>query len=121
VFTPDGQWLLTGSADDYCLWEVGSWSSVFRLARDRAGDMYGSMAVSPDSRLAAVLRGRNAGLQLVSIPEGRELAFLETGEPLCFSPDGTLLTTAGEDHRTLLVWDLRLIRSELRALKLDWD
>ena len=28
---------------------------------------------------------------------------------------------ASEDHRNVLVWDLRLIRQELRTLGLDWD
>ena len=28
---------------------------------------------------------------------------------------------ASEDHQKVLVWDLRLIRQELRALGLDWD
>ena len=83
--------------------------------------MYGAMALTPDGRLAALLRERNRGVRLVSIPDGRELAELDTGEPLCFSQDGSLLATAGADRRTLLVWDLGLIRNELRDLKLDWE
>ena len=83
--------------------------------------MLGAMALSPDGHLAALLIGRNRGVKLVSIPDGRELAELDTGEPLCFSPDGVQLATTGDDRRTLLVWDLRLIRNRLKALKLDWD
>ena len=78
-------------------------------------------AMKGDARLAALLHGRNRGVKLVSIPDGRELAFLDTGEPLCFSRDGSLLATTSEDHRNVLVWDLRLIRQELRTLGLDWD
>ncbi len=121
LFSPAGRWLITGSPDEYCLWEVGSWKAGLRLPREHAGDMYGSMALAPDGRTAALLHARNRGVKLISIPDGRELAELDTGEPICFSEDGAQLATMGEDHRTLLVWDLHLIRQQLRALKLDWD
>ncbi len=82
--------------------------------------MWGRMAFAPDGRMLAVLRGRNSNLKLVSVPDGKELAALDTGFPLCFSPDGTQLVTAAADARSLLVWDLRLIRQGLRAMNLDW-
>jgi WD40 repeat protein len=121
LFSPDGRWLVTGSPVEYCFWEVGSWNPGLKMPRDHAGDMYGALALSPNGRMAALLHGRNRGVKLISIPDGRELAALDTGEPLCFSEDGGQLATTGEDHRTLLVWDLRLIRNGLRVLKLDWD
>jgi WD40 repeat protein len=83
--------------------------------------MFGSMAFAPDGRILALLQGRHRIVKLISVPDGKELATLDTGMPLCFSPDGGQLVTAGEDHRSLLVWDLRLIRQELRAMKLDWE
>ena len=38
---------------------------------------------------------------------------------LCFSPDGTQLA-ASTHSRALQLWDLRLIRSQLAKMKLDW-
>jgi WD40 repeat protein len=121
AFTPDGKWLLTSSGEEYCLWSADTWEPRLKLPRDKAGDMPGAIAVSPAAPLAALLHGRNTGVKLVSIPDGQELAFLDTGEPLCFSRDGNLLATTSEDRQNVLVWDLRLIRQELRALGLDWD
>jgi WD40 repeat protein len=120
LFSPDGEWLVTGSADEYRLWQAGSWEPGLAIKRDRAGDMYGAMAFSPDSRMLALLRGRNSEVQLISVPDGVELARLDTGRPLCFSPNGRFLTTAGDDNRSIFVWDLRLIRQQLAALRLDW-
>ena len=121
AFAPDGKWLLTSSGEECRLWSTDTWEATLKLPRDQAGDMPGCFAFSGDTRLAAFLHGRNRGVKLISIPDGRELAYLDTGEPLCFSRDGSLLATTSEDRRNVLVWDLRLIRQELRALGLDWD
>jgi tetratricopeptide (TPR) repeat protein len=40
--------------------------------------------------------------------------------PLAFSPDDSELAAATYDH-TILLWNLRLIRQQLRAMGLDWD
>jgi tetratricopeptide (TPR) repeat protein len=57
---------------------------------------------------------------------GREVARLTGPEPTwyspaCFSPDGTRLVAVRKDLWGLYVWDLRLIREQLRELHLDWD
>ncbi len=120
LFSPDGCWLVTGSAQEYRFWRVPSWQPGPAIPRNHAGDMYGAMAFSPDGRMLALLRGRNSGLELISAPDGAELATLHTGQPLCFSCDGRFLATAGDDLRSVFLWDLGLIRKELGALSLDW-
>jgi len=119
-FSPDGKWLVTGSAEEYRFWKVGAWQAGLTIPRDRAGDMPGDMAFAPDGRMLALLRGRNTGVTLVSFPEAKELASLDTGRPLAFSPDGGQLLTTGESSRGLLLWNLRLIRHQLAALRLSW-
>jgi WD40 repeat protein len=39
---------------------------------------------------------------------------------LAFSPSGTQLAVATEGH-VIQLWDLRRLRQQLAALKLDWD
>ena len=120
LFSPDGQWLATGSENEYCLWKVDSWEPGLKFPRDQTGDMFGRMAFAPDGRILAILHGRNSDVRLIALPAGQELATLDTGPPLCFSGDGSLLATAGEDLRTVFVWDLRLIHQRLAELNLDW-
>lgn len=122
AFSPDGQWLATGSAAEYCLWRVGSWQQpVWTVAREGAGDTIGSLVFSPDGRMLALLYGRSTRIKLVAAADGRELATLETGRALCFSPDGSRLATIADDGHSVLLWDLQLTRRQLAAMKLDWD
>lgn len=120
LFSPDGQWLVTSSAEDYRFWKVGPWEPGSVIPSDLGGDTSGAMAFSPDGTVLALLHGTRVGVKLLAVPSGHELATLETGPPLCFSPDGSQLATAGKDWQSLLVWDLRLIRRQLAAMKLNW-
>ena len=82
------------------------------------------MAFSPDSRVLAISSGGRA-VRLSETKTARTLADIESPllslvEGICFSPDGTKLLAAdglGQVH----IWDLRLIRQRLAAMKLDWD
>jgi hypothetical protein len=49
------------------------------------------------------------------------IANLQIGRPACFTPDGTRLIATGSGATALYVWDLRLIRQQLKELGLDWD
>src|SRR5262249_42577522 len=116
-FSPDGRWLLTDTAEDARLWEVGTWRDVRRL---KAGGIF-----SPDSRLLA-LRDDFSGIRLEEPSGGREVARLTGPEPTsycpaCFTPDGARLVAFRSGPGPLYVWDLRLIRRQLKELGLDWD
>jgi hypothetical protein len=118
-FSPDGRWLMTNTSGAGCrLWEAGTWREVRRF--HDAG-----FAFSPDSRLLA-LGDVFSVIRLVETTTGREVARLTGPEPVwylpaCFTPDGTRLISNGPDPSSLYVWDLRLIRRQLKELDLDWD
>jgi hypothetical protein len=65
-------------------------------------------------------------VRLVAPDTGKEYARLEAPTQtsfagLWFTPDGTQLVAAGNQSQALHVWDLRLIRTQLAAMDLDWD
>jgi hypothetical protein len=68
----------------------------------------------------ALIAGRDFGLILMNPENQQPLAFLETGIPICFSPDNTMLLTIGPD-RILQIWNLGLIRHRLNRMRLDWE
>ena len=120
AFSPRSRWLVTGAPEEYRFWKVGSWEIAHAVAREHAGDMYGSMVFSPDGSTLALVRGRNSDLRLIEADTGREWATLEAGEPRCFGPRGSWLVTS-EANGLVRLWDLRRIRRQLAALNLDWD
>jgi TPR repeat protein len=118
-FSPDGRWLMTGNADGCRLWEVATWKEVRRF------DGLSNFAFSPDSRLLA-LGDAFSVIRLVEIATGREVARLTGPEPdwyspACFTPDGTKLIATCASGKGIYVWDLRLIRQQLKELGLDWE
>jgi WD40 repeat protein len=116
---PDGRYLATSTNGQGCrLWEVGTWHQVRRFND-------ATFAFSPDGRLLA-LGDTFGAVRLVETETGREVARLTGPEPrvytpACFSPDGTKLITTTTGGNALFVWDLRLLRTGLADLGLDWD
>jgi len=123
AFSPDNQWLLTGSWEEYNLWRVGSWELVRRIGKDPGGNTPVS-AFSHDGRILAIEHSQSA-LKLLDVAHDfEELATIETAEPmqfsgLSFSPDDTRLAAPDGNHQ-IHCWDLRLIRQHLAAMSLDW-
>jgi serine/threonine protein kinase/WD40 repeat protein len=123
-FSPDpsGNWLVTSAADEYCIYEAGTWEQRHRLPRSAGGDLPGPLAFSPDGRvLAVVLPGLT--IQLIDPATARLLATLESPERdrnlpgvLRFSPDGSRLALCTSELRALHVWDLRLLGERLAEL-----
>jgi WD40 repeat protein len=124
-FSRDGRWLLTSAAlvneqtSECKLWEVGSW----HLQWSRQSE--GAIGLDPDSRMAVLSEGEGR-LCLVALSSGRALARLEDPNQgrtknVAFSPDGSKILASSSDNQALHIWDLRLLRRELRELALDWD
>jgi serine/threonine protein kinase/WD40 repeat protein len=113
-FSCDGRWLSIG-IEGGCLFDTQTW---------QPGPSIGPQAViSPDCRLAAV--PTSTGLRLSEIESDREIAVFEAPDldpidQVLFTPDGTKLVSVAFG-KGVHVWDLRLIRRELRQLDLDWN
>jgi Tfp pilus assembly protein PilF/WD40 repeat protein len=115
VFSPDGKWLGT-DIDNGRLFEVGTW---------RPGPQLGPgylACFSPDSTLA-VLSTVEGPYRLVEVATGHEIARFQDpddgNDEVALSKDNATLFTIHKDG--MRVWDLRLIRSELSKIGLDWD
>jgi WD40 repeat protein len=124
AFSPDGRWLVTGTEHEYRFWRVVSWKPGHRIPRDRGAAVRSPMAFTADGRLLAITRSAQR-VELVDTQTARELATLEAPSPqmvswLGFSPDGSQLAAATENH-VIQLWDLRLIRKQLAAMGLDWN
>jgi len=123
LFSPNGRWLAT-SADDYRLYEVGSWQLRFKVPVPHDGVQLNDIAFSPDDKIWAI-GNKPHNTHLYATVTGQRLAILEPPQQativgLAFSPDGTTLAVLQRD-RAIQLWDLRRIRHELAALELDWD
>jgi RNA polymerase sigma factor (sigma-70 family) len=106
AFGPGGAYLATAGAD-IRLWELRSGKEALRLEGTPP------MAFSPDGRLLALARGREA--VVYDLAAGREVKRL-TGHDelvvgLAFAPDGDTVATSSMDT-TALLWD---VKAERRA------
>jgi serine/threonine protein kinase/WD40 repeat protein/Tfp pilus assembly protein PilF len=124
AFSPDNQWLVIAAAREYRFYRVGSWEPGPRLTRAGAGHSMGHVAFTRDGKMAAIASSPRL-IQLIDPASGCRLATLAAPVPeelhsLCFTPDGERLL-AGTAHGGIQLWDLRRIREQLRALRLDWD
>jgi WD40 repeat protein len=117
-FSADGKWLLVLGQHDLRVLEVASGRLIPLFGRRTAG------AWSADGSLLGVPLSPRT-VQLVDTRTWTTVASLQSPDrkPLVeveFSPDGTQLIVASESN-LVDVWDLSLIRAELRDLGLDWD
>ncbi|HEY6565020.1 MAG TPA: hypothetical protein VIY86_11020, partial [Pirellulaceae bacterium] len=123
AFSPDGQRLLWGTRDGCQVVSTTNWEAMGQLSREITGQSGFSLAFNRDGLLLAVARVDG----IVKLLDGNsyvELASLITPFPqirgeLAFSPDGTSLAMCTPGG--VAIWDLRLIRSGLEKMELDWD
>ena len=119
-FNLDGRLLVTGNSAEYTFWKIGSWERVHSVPTS-LGDFYGAMAFSPRGTAIAVESERNRAL-IIHAPTFREMTSpdFDRQRPLNFSPPhGTLLVTA-DARQHLVIWQLAMLRRQLKDLDLDW-
>jgi WD40 repeat protein len=123
AFSADTQRLITGSACEYCSWDLQSWKCAFVSLRSAVAHDP-CIALARDVRFMAVTDSAFT-VRLLDTATGRELATFGMPEPqviscLAFSPDGNQLAVGGQTP-AIYIWDLRLIRQQLAQMNLDWD
>jgi WD40 repeat protein len=98
VFSPNGKWLVTGSPDQYHVWEVGSWEKPVHELPGYHGvaGLVSASAFSPDGTMLAIARSLSE-VDLVDANKSWEkIVTLTSPDPtiinsLKFSPDGSQL------------------------------
>jgi uncharacterized protein YjiK len=104
AFSPDGQWLASGSFDGSTrLWDTRNWRVVHELAGH--ANWISAVAFSPDSRQLATA-SLDRRIQVWDVASGQ---LRHTAQPhlkgvlsLAFSPDGQWLASGGLDKRIVL-------------------
>jgi WD40 repeat protein len=124
AFSADGRRLVVATREEFCFWEVASWSLARRIPQPPEGSCIASMAFSRDGKIFAGTHHGNV-VRLYDAPSGQPLADLEAPNSrqinsLEFNSDGTQLV-ACQARDALRVWDLRVIRQQLAGMGLDWD
>ena len=123
-FSSNGRWLITGTRDQFALWEVGTWRKLSQWPARPDEQASASMVVSPDSQMIAtrvpdgriILRELPAGTELVTLapPRATQVADWQ------FSRDSKrlfLLLKSGHVRE----WNLAELRNELGRRGLDWS
>jgi WD40 repeat protein len=120
-FSSDGRWIATASGEGFVFWDRTTWARVHSIAADKGS---ARLDFSPDGRLFALSVGRGQ-VELFDATTFGSLAKFETPEMndvsgIAFSPDSAQMAvcSAGPD---IQLWNLRSIRHQLAAMKLDFD
>jgi WD40 repeat protein/Tfp pilus assembly protein PilF len=122
TFSPDSRWLVTAMGTEFRFWKAGTWSPDYAVSR-KPGSCFEGTAYSPDGQLLALaispeeVQLSNPLMEPVygvfPIPMQKRVT------SMCFSPDGCELVISTE--RDVHIWDLGLIRRQLKEMDLDWD
>jgi hypothetical protein len=123
LFSQDEQWMIAYSREHYRLLSTQDWHEKFDVLCRVPGNQFGQLAISPDSRLAALERHTDT-FGLYTIPGGQQLLDLQAlpyndVRAAQFSADGRKLLLLNRDHR-LHEWDLDALQAELTAMGLGW-
>jgi eukaryotic-like serine/threonine-protein kinase len=126
-FSPDGRRLITSTYNGPRIWDVGTWKlerqghlqigPIGWPRREIAWSRDGTLVAAAVSLYHVHLQDARSGKPLATFesPEGFQFRHL------LFSPSAGQLVTASSRPPYVRVWDLRRLRHELKAMRLDWD
>jgi WD40 repeat protein len=123
-FTPDGRQLIIATGGEFTFYDLNTFEVTRRLRRDPVLHP-GDIAFTADGKLMA-LEMSPAVIHLKEVATGKTIAKLEDpfGDRstwMTFTPDGAKLIVVAGFADAVHVWDLRAIRTRLKAMGLDWD
>ena len=123
VFTPDSRTLVISQPGEFSFWDVATRTARLRLSHEVL--FPGHVAFSADRKLMALEMAPGI-VDLKDAVTARTVARLEDpfGDRstwMAFTPDGTKLITTARYSKIAHVWDLSKLRTQLRAIGLDWD
>jgi WD40 repeat protein len=124
VFAPDSRTLAISESDAFSFWDVATHALIRRIERE-VTEFPGWVAFSADGKLLA-LELAAGNMHLIESSSGKTIARLEDphGDRAAwqsFTPDRGRLVVVSRGANITHVWDLRAIRSRLKAMNLDWD
>jgi eukaryotic-like serine/threonine-protein kinase len=122
-FSRDSLWLVTGTDQEYCLWETGTWRPEITWPARLGAEITGGVFFSPNGKILAVTQGRGE----IELRETEGYTLLVALEPPValrsgmarWAPDGERLFMLSVGHQ-LVSWEIAAIRRELAARGLDW-
>jgi serine/threonine protein kinase/WD40 repeat protein len=124
-FSPDGRWLVT-SPNGGVVWDTSNWTEALKLNSLATASSGLVFAFSADSRWLANSRP-NGELQLWDLEKRCSLGILKDPyqfriQSIEFSPDQRELFLIRRDKAggVVSVWDLTLLKAELKKFKVDW-
>lgn len=124
AFSPDNQWLLTGTALGYRFWKTGTWEKGAVIKPETGARLSNfAAAFSPKNDLVAVQQSADR-IALYDARGSTFLGTLEAPRPLVlselnFTGDGARLAALGA-NQVIQLWDLPALHRELEARGLDW-
>jgi WD40 repeat protein len=112
-FSPDGRWLALGDGHVY---KVGTWEQLHLMPGFSAAFTSDGETLAVTDQTVIRLIHPESGREWVRFDDPNQDRLYEA----IFSPDDSLLIVPGGESQTIRVWNLGLIRRQLRDLNLDW-
>ena len=122
TFSQNGSGLVIVETEYYRVWDTNSWTAGPRMRR--AGRLpavallhRSTQLAGPDETQASIeLRDLGSGNVVVKLqsPSAKHI------DELAISPDDSQIAVGYLNTRELRVWDLRLLRAELKGMSMDW-
>ena len=124
-FSLDERWLAISGDCWIAVYETGTWEERFKILKATADRLGGALTFSADGRFLAAALSRSV-VALLRAEDGAEVAHFQAPRNdvqishLCLDDEQRFLAAASSTQRVML-WDLRALRLELRAMGLDWS